>query len=155
MIKPFPNGRVVLQHFHDDDWVVNEEFCFYWAEMERYIYVWEHFLTDHATIPSWVPEFLIDNTGPISNGATPHDMIYKLLAHSKGIPFRCIYLMLAGQYWTKKEADHMFSAANVATNEMGWLEIRLARWVKFNMFAKWRWMSKEEWDRQVLLLEPI
>ncbi len=150
--EAFPRGRVTLQQFDKTDWRVAEEFWFYWAAKGITVTVWKEFLTDHASIPPIVPDYLIDNTGPISNGAVPHDMIYKLLAHSKGIPFRCMYDMLSGRYWTKKEADHMFHAANIATGEMGWLELRLAQWVVFNLKAKWEWMSKKEWDKQVILM---
>lgn len=151
--KAFPNGRVILQHHKGDDWRVDEKFCFYWEAKGRLVCVWEDFITDQATTPSFIPDFIIDNTGAISNGATPHDMIYKLLAHSEGIPFYCIYVMLNGQYWTKTETDKMFAAANLATGEMGWIERWIAKRVRWNFKAKWNWMTEDEWRRRVFLMK--
>lgn len=147
--KAFPLGRVILQHHKKDDWRVVQEFAFYWEEKDITIHVGENWLTDHATIPSFIPDNIIDNTGPISNGAVPHDMIYKLMKNNAYLPFRCVYDILDGRYWSKQETDQMFDAANRITEEMNWLERTLAKWTRLNVKAKWQWMSKEEWDRAV------
>ena len=150
--EAFPLGRVSLRHYTKDMWELRDEFSFYWKERDLTITVWERFTTDHASTPSVIPDFIIENTGPISNGATVHDLYYSLLANCEGIPFRCIYKMLSGVYLTKREVDQMFHAANAATGEMNWVQRTLARLVALNFRAKWNWMPKEEWDKQVLKL---
>ena len=150
--EAFPRGRIVLQQFDETDWEVHEIFSFFWKEQGITITAWKHFLTDQASVFSIVPDAILNNTGPITNGAVPHDMYYKLLAHSVGIPFRCIYDMLQGQYLSKNETDRMFWAANRATNEMSWRELLLTKLVILNLPARWKWMPRRKWDKQVLLM---
>lgn len=146
--KAFPRGGVVLKQY-GEQYVVYEDFEFYWEEKDLTVITKKGMQTDNATIFELLPDAVIDDTGPISNGAVPHDRNYKLFQAWQYIPFRCLYDFAQGRYWTRKETDQMFWAANIKAGVPK--KDRIITWfVRWNVFAAVRWMPKEEWDRKVI-----
>ena len=150
----FLNGHISMRHVKGDTWKVRDDFRYYWERMERLVVVPEGQETDHATRFSLIPDMLLDNTGPVSNGAGPHDMFYRIFSEARkyNYTFKHIYDLSRGQYWTKKEADQLFFDINAKT-VMPWHERFIVRIVKFNNRARREWMTREAWDQQVINMD--
>ena len=100
------------------------DYVYHWERKHKIIVVPVGYITDQASVPSFVLPLIVDNTGKITDAAIPHDFGYTDLSK---------------QGWSRADVDLMFRDAML---EAGMNRIRVfIAWsaVRLNLKAAYNW----------------
>ncbi len=107
-----------------NNWQVLSVFAYHWLRNDRILTVPAGYITDQASIPSFILPIIVSRTGDISMAAVPHDYGYTDLDHGD---------------WKKSEVDMLFRDAMIEAGVPRWRAYIAWAGVRLNIMAAYKW----------------